>query len=139
MGRRSAARERAGEHKEIRRDTQESRLPRATLHRTRSRRPEAAVRGHRARGQVLAGLPRGLTHSSISWDGSGRNVDASSPTRITENATAAAVKEYFAGNDSPGMNGCAASVLVTAANAVPIIRPPMFAATLSPVPRRCTG
>ena len=33
----------------------------------------------------------------------------------------------------------AASELVTHAKEVPIMRPPMFAAKLSPVPRRCTG
>ena len=35
-----------------------------------------------------------MTHSSVSCGGSGRNADDSTPTRITENATPAAVNAY---------------------------------------------
>ena len=43
----------------------------------------------------------------------------------------------WTGTESPGMT--LTSRTVTSAPIVPIIRPPTFAAKLSPVPRRCVG
>ena len=46
------------------------------------------------------------------------------------------IRELLGANAGSGVT---ASVAVTHANKVPISRPPMFAAKLSPVPRRWTG
>src|SRR5687768_16306168 len=95
------------------------------------------LRSAQGRAEALRDEPR-RHHSAKSWSfGSGSQKLATNPTRYTENPTAAATSATLVG--AYARLGVIASVAVSHANDVPTSRPPMFAAKLSPVPRRCTG
>src|SRR5687768_11204634 len=93
--------------------------------------------GAAPRGRLLVTGGAAGSSSPSSAPGSGSQKLAISPTRYTENPTAAATIAIFAG--AAARSGVTASDAVNQANEVPIMRPPMFAANPSPVPRRCTG
>src|ERR1051326_1385081 len=74
---------------------------------------------------------------SFSCLGSGSQKLATKPTAYTSSPTAPAAYANFAAAVVPGID--LANCVVSSAAEVPIMRPPIFAAKLSPVPRRWVG
>ena len=74
---------------------------------------------------------------NLSCCGSGSQKLEVNPTAYTSSATALAEYASFVNDVAPGIT--LASCVVSSAADVPIMRPPMLAAKLSPVPRRCVG